>query len=115
VKFLADENLPRPIVDVLLRRLPDLDIVSVVEVGLRGRPDPEILEWAAAEGRILVTFDVRTIPRHVEQRVAEGRRMPGVFLCRSSITVRQAIEDLLILAGASGEGEWEGKVLHLPL
>ena len=115
MKLLADENFPRPVVDGLLRRLPDLDIVSVVEVGLRGRPDPEILEWAAAEGRILLTYDVRTIPGHVSQRVAEGKLMPGVFVCRSSITVRQAIEDLLILVGASDEGEWVGKVLHLPL
>jgi hypothetical protein len=115
VRLLADENVPRPIVDGLLRRLPDLDIVSVVEVGLRGRPDPEILEWAAAEGRILLTYDVRTIPGHANQRIAEGKRMPGVFFCRSSITARQAIEDLLILVGASDEEEWEGRVLHLPL
>ena len=115
MKFLADENFPRPIVDGLLRRLPEVDIVSVVEVGLRGRPDPEILDWAAAEGRILLTYDVRTIPRHINQRVAEGKRMPGVFYCRSSITVRQAIEDLLILVRASDEGEWENRVVHLPL
>jgi hypothetical protein len=41
--------------------------------------------------------------------------MPGVFKINLSIPVAEVIEDLLILIEGSEEGEWEGKVLYLPL
>jgi hypothetical protein len=34
---------------------------------------------------------------------------------RSSMPIKQTIEDMLILVGASLPGEWEGRVLYLPL
>jgi uncharacterized protein DUF5615 len=49
--LVADENFNNDIVRGLLRKKPDLDIVRVQEVGLRGADDPSILEWAAKEGR----------------------------------------------------------------
>jgi hypothetical protein len=39
----------------LKRREPDLDIIAVQEVGLREVEDPQVLEWAAREERIVVT------------------------------------------------------------
>ena len=51
--FVADENFNNDIVRGLLRRKPDLNIVRVQDVGLRGAEDPIILEWAANEGRLL--------------------------------------------------------------
>jgi len=51
--FVADENFNNDIVRGLLRRKPDLNIVRVQDVGLRGAEDPIILEWAANEGRVL--------------------------------------------------------------
>jgi predicted nuclease of predicted toxin-antitoxin system len=38
-----------------------LDLVRVQEVGLRTADDPDILEWAAAQGRVLVTRDRDTM------------------------------------------------------
>ena len=45
------------IVRGLLRRMPNLDVVRVQDVGLVQTPDPNILVWAAAEERILLTHD----------------------------------------------------------
>ena len=39
----------------------------------------------------------------------------AVLVIRQSLPIAQAIEELLILAECSREGEWEGKVIHLPL
>lgn len=61
LRFAADENFNNDIVRGLLRRKPNLDIVRVQDVGLAGADDPTILEWAAREGRILITQDVSTI------------------------------------------------------
>jgi hypothetical protein len=47
--LLADENFNNDIVRGLLRKKPELDIVRVQDVGLRGAEDPVVLEWAANE------------------------------------------------------------------
>lgn len=79
LRFFADENFNHDILRGLLRRQPDIDIVRVQDVQLRGADDPTVLEWAAREGRILLTHDVNTVTRYALERVAAGRPMPGVF------------------------------------
>jgi hypothetical protein len=73
------------------------------------------LEWAAGQGRLLLTHDVSTITRYAYERIAAGQPMPGVFEVPRSMPVGKAIDDLLLLAEASREGEWEGQVRYLPL
>jgi hypothetical protein len=115
MRLAADENFNFPIVRGLRRRRPWLDIVRVQDVGLEGADDPTVLDWAAREGRILLTHDIATISQPAYARVFAGLPMPGVFKINLSLPVAEVIEDLLILIEASEEGEWEGKVLYLPL
>jgi hypothetical protein len=115
LRLAADENLNGDIVRGLLRRQPELDIVRIQDAGPRGADDPEILEWAGGQGRVLLTHDVSTMTRHAYERAAAGQPMPGVFEVPRSLPVGQAIEDILLLAEASLEGEWEGQVRYLPL
>lgn len=115
LRFAADENFNRDIVRGLVRRKPDLDIVRVQDVGLAGADDPTVLEWAAVQGRVVITHDVSTLTKHAYDRVTAGRPMPGVFEVVSSASVGSAIDDLLLLAECSHEGEWEGQVRYLPL
>lgn len=56
----------------------DVDVVRVQDVGLRMATDQAILDWAATEGRILVTQDIRTMPDFAYDRVNAGLAMPGV-------------------------------------
>jgi Domain of unknown function (DUF5615) len=56
----------------LLRRKPGIDLVRVQDCGLSGATDPEILAWAAAESRIILTHDVRTFSAHAYARVVKG-------------------------------------------
>jgi predicted nuclease of predicted toxin-antitoxin system len=78
LRFAADENFNADIVRGLRRRLPELDIVRVQDVGLSGADDPSVLEWAAGEGRIVLTHDISTLVRHAFARVAARQRMLGV-------------------------------------
>jgi hypothetical protein len=41
--------------------------------------------------------------------------MPGVFEVSQQTPIVQAIEDILLLAECSLEGEWEGQIIFLPL
>ena len=115
LRLAADENLNNDIIRGLLRRNPDVNISRIQDVGLSGLDDPRVLAWAAAEGRILVAHDSRTMPRYAYQRVTEGLSMPGVFIVPQSLSVGQTIDDLLLLCQCSFEAEWEGIVLYLPL
>ena len=115
LRFVADENFNNNIVRGLLRRKPDLDIVRVQDVGLSGADDPTVLEWAAQEERVLLTHDVTTMTRYAYERVQEGRLMPGVFEVSRAVPIGRAIEDLLLLAECSLDGEWEEQVRYLPL
>ena len=115
LRFAADENFNGDIVRGLLRRNPKLDIVRVQDVGLSGADDPSVLEWAADQRRIVVTHDITTLAKHAFDRVAAGRPMPGVFEVRSVVPIGQAIDDLILVAECSVEGEWEAQVRFLPL
>jgi hypothetical protein len=113
--FLSDENFNNDIVRGLLRRKPQLDIVRVQDVGLTGADDPNVLEWAAQENRVLLTHDVTTITKYAYERIEAGKSMPGVFEVSRAVPIGRAIEDILLLAECSLEGEWEGQIVYLPL
>jgi len=65
----ADESLHGHIVRGLRRREPGIDLVSVEEAGLRGSTDPEVLEWAAKEKRVLIAQDKNTMIGFAWERV----------------------------------------------
>ena len=115
LSLAADENFNNDIVRALRRRNPRMDIVHIQDAGLSGASDEAALEWAANEGRILLTHDVFTLTRSVYERVNGHLPMPGVFEVGRSVTVRTAIEDILLLVELSLPGEWEGQIRYLPL
>lgn len=115
LRFAADENFNNDIVRGLVRRQPALDIARVQDVGLRGADDPTVLEWAAEENRVILTHDVATMTVHAYARVERELPMRGVFEASLSLSVGRAIEDILLLAECSFDGEWEGQVRYLPL
>jgi hypothetical protein len=115
ISLAADENFNNNILRGLLRRNTSLDIVRAQDAGLRGRGDNEVLAWAAIEGRILLTHDVTTMKEHVYERLDAGLKMPGVFELAQDVPIGRAIEEILLLAECSLEGEWEGQIRFLPL
>lgn len=114
-RFLADENIDPDVVRGVKRRVFGVDIVRVQDVGLRTVGDPEILQWAADEGRILISHDLKTIPGFAADRLLAGRPMPGVLLLRSALAIAQAIDELAAVAGASDAEEWNNQIGYLPL
>ena len=74
-----------------------------------------MLDWAAGEGRVLLTHDVSTMTRHAYDRVRAALPMPGLFEVSRFVPTARAIEDILLLAECSFEGEWEGQIRYLPL
>jgi len=114
LRLAADENFNHAIVRGVIRRNP-VDIVTIQESGLSGAHDEDVLEWAADEGRVLLTHDVSTMTKYAYERVGSDLPMPGLFEVSQAIAVGAAIEDILLLAECSLDNEWEGQVRYLPL
>lgn len=114
-RFLADENFNNQIIRGVLRQNPNVDIIRVQDMGLSEADDPTVLEWAAKQGRIVLTHDVATMTRFAYERIQAGLSMPGVFEVSRRVPVGLAIEEILLIAECSLEGEWEGQVRFLPL
>lgn len=115
IRFLADENFNNQIVRGILRQNAQMNIVRIQDVGLSGFDDPTVLGWAAEEGRIVLTHDVATMTTFAYERVEAGLSMPGVFEVSRRVPVGVAIEEILLIAECSLDGEWEGQVRFLPL
>lgn len=113
--LLLDECLDGRLVDALLRRLPYLDILTAYDAELDGADDPAILEWAASEGRILVTVDRKTMPGFVADRLRRGLGTPGVFLIRTGLSIPRVAEELEIILACCEPAEWVDRVTYIPL
>ena len=115
IKFVADENFRDNIINGLREREPLVDLVRVQDIGLANTPDPEILEWAANTGRIVLTHDVATMPVHATDRMNEGFPMQGLFLIPQSRLTGEIIDELQLIMECSLAGEWAGQIRYLPL
>ncbi len=99
----------------MLRRQTGLDFKTVISAGLEGADDMAVLEWAAKENRILLSHDVNTLTAFAYERIERRILMPGIFEIPLWLPVGLAIQDLLLIANCSLEGEWEGQVNYFPL
>lgn len=115
-RLLADENFNGRILRGLLRRLPDLDVVRAQDLAeLSGSSDPVLLEWAARDGRIVLSHDVETLAGYAYARIEAGRVMPGLFELRPEVPIGTAIEALEEVIALTRPEEWNGLVAFLPL
>ena len=115
LRLLIDEDVHGDIVDGLRRRQPALDLVRVQDIGLRHTPDPIILEWAAQQGRVVVSVDKKTLAVDAWDRVARGLPMPGVAILRILLTIGQAITELELIGIAGNPDDLRNQVIYLPL
>lgn len=85
------------------------------DTAMRGLQDPPLLQGAAALQRVLVTHDLKTMPRYAYERVVAGEPMPGVTALPDDLPIGQAIEQLHVVVECLEEHELENQVLSLPL
>ena len=115
LQLAADENFPFPVLCGLRQRQPDLDIVHVLEVGMQGSSDPEVLEWAASQNCVLITCDRQTMIGHAYDRINAALPMTGLVVLPSAMPSGHAIDDIWLLAMATEAAEWTNRVEYLPL
>ncbi|MEM8639650.1 MAG: DUF5615 family PIN-like protein [Cyanobacteria bacterium P01_G01_bin.54] len=117
LKYLIDENVD-PIYTQQLRR-SEVDIL-VMAVGdltapKRGTLDPEILNWCEAQGYILATNNRKSMPVHLMDHLNAGHHIPGIFILNPKLSVGENLEQLLLIAEASFDDEYQDRIEFLPL
>jgi hypothetical protein len=83
LRFLSDHHVNARALTPL--QAAGLDIVHVAEVGLGEADDAEILAWAAAHERIVVTRNYHDFAPLAEAYVKRGLTFPGVLFFESSV------------------------------
>jgi hypothetical protein len=73
-----------------------------------------VLEIAARQGRILITHDRRTMPRHFRARLEAGQESPGVFIVSQFEPIGPVVDALMLVWAASDSAEWRNQIRHLP-
>ncbi len=114
LRLLADQNFDHDMLRELVRRIPQIDVVTAFEIGMSEATDPELLTWAAQNGRVIVTFDHRTMPIHAADLMGEGENIAGLFVVPRSLPIRQVIEDLELMITCSENDEWVNVIRYLP-
>ena len=66
------------------RREPALDFLTANDGGIEDRGDPDVLESAARQGRILVSHDTSSMPVHFLRSIAIGTEQPWRFPCATT-------------------------------
>jgi len=67
------------------------------------------------ESSLIVRIIGDTEPKHLEDHLTEGRHIPGIFVIDPTQSIGQIIEELLIIAGASNDDEYQDRIEYLPL
>ena len=115
VRFQADNDLNRLIVTATLRREPAIDFRTAQAAGLDRLDDRAVLKGAAEEGRILVTHDKRSMPRHFAEFIAEGHNSPGVLVVIPQDASLARVVETLVLVWADGRPEdWVNVLTKVP-
>lgn len=114
IRFQADADLNEDIVTGLLRREPGIDFQTAAAAGLRGFDDQQVLELAATQGRVVVSHDRKTMPRHFAEFI-QRRSSPGLIILSQKTDLLEAIEDLLLIWVASDAEEWIDRLFTVPL
>lgn len=115
MRFLADEDFDHRVVRGLIARMPEIDLVLATEVGLGETSDPDVLAWAARNGRVVLTRDVNTMTGFAYERVTAGLPMPGMVAVPDHVPIGQVIDEILLLVGAGRPDELNGQVAFIPL
>jgi hypothetical protein len=117
IRYLLDEHISPIYRKQLLRREPGLIVYMISDPGapLKGTLDPEILRWCEDNGFVLVTNNRKSMPRHLEDHLTSGGHVPGILVIDMDMSIGEAVDDLVLVAGAFLEGEYRDSIIYLPL
>lgn len=113
-RFQADADFNEDVLFAVIHRELSVAFQTAEAAGLAGLSDLKVPELAAAEGRILVTHDQKTMPRHFARFIA-NQDSSGVLIVPQHLPLAVVVDELLLVWDASEAEEWTNRIAYLPL
>lgn len=115
IRYQADNDLNQLIVAATFRKEPGIDFKTAQNAEFDRLDDVTVLRLAAAEGRILVSHDKRTMPRHFASFLNEGNDSPGVLLViPQDAPLRFVVETLVLIWADNTPEDWQNAITIIP-
>lgn len=111
LRLASDADVHGDLLRGLRRNLREIDLVRIQDVLPEDTPDPEVLAWAAAENRILITNDRNTMIGFAYERVVAGEPVPGLIATTNEQSIGSAIDDILLTAEYMPEEEIRNQIV----
>lgn len=55
------------------------------------------------------------MPVHLNDHIALGRHIPGIFILNPNLSIGENLEELILAALASEDNEYQDRIVYLPL
>jgi hypothetical protein len=107
IRFQADNDLKRIIVDATLRREPRIDFQTAQATRLDDLDDEAVLRLAESQSRILVSHDKRTMPAALASLVASG-------VIPQNAPIRDVVETLFLIWADDRANDWKNLIAKMP-
>lgn len=110
--YIDEDAMARALVQGLRAR--GLDIMTVVDAGMAAQGDRAQLEYAAANRRVLYTFNIGDFCRLHAEYTAQDRRHSGIVVAyRQRYSVGEQMRRLLRLVNTKSAEEMAGNLYFL--
>ncbi len=107
IRFYFDQHLWASVVEGLRRE--GIDVLTAQDAGRCGLPDPDQLAFAAADQRVLVTFDTDFLALH-----RSGVAHAGIAWCQEQkYSIGQLLQVLLLVQGVLDRESMRNHVEYL--
>ena len=117
IQYLLDENVAPVLRTALHQEYPDMVLWYVGEAGVlpKGTLDPEILEWCERNETILVTNNRASMPVHLQDHLAEGGHVPGIFILNAKMSIEQTVEELAFIWELADPDMYIDQIRFMPI
>ncbi len=96
-------------------RLRSVDVLTAQEDGAAQLDDDHLLQRATELGRVLVSQD-EDLLREGVKRLRGNQDFSGIIYAHQlRITVGEMVDDLELIARATSQDEWRGRIEYLPI
>jgi hypothetical protein len=113
VALYLDVHIRRAVTSAL--RLRSVNVLTAQEDGAAELDDDRLLRRATELGRVLVSQD-EDLLREGALWIREHKDFSGIIYAHQlRITIGQMVEDLELIARATSQDEWWGRIEYLPI
>lgn len=117
ISYLLDEHIPLSYRTQIIQRKPELRVWAIGDPNApaKGTSDPDLLVWCEKNGFVLITNNRKTMPNHLSDHLNTGHHLPEIFVVNENMSMGQIIGELILIAEASFEDEYQDRISFMPL